>query len=60
MICQIWHRPMADMFATKMNNKLPLYFSPDPNALAVDALNVLWEALDSYVYCPIVLIPKLV
>ena len=41
-ICQIWPRPMVDMFATKMNNKLPLCVSsvPDPNAMAVDALNL--------------------
>ena len=59
-ICQIWHRPMIDLFATKMNNKLPLYVSPvpDPNAMAVDALNISWEAMDGYVYCPIALIPK--
>ena len=59
-ICQIWHRPMVDMFATKMNNKLPLYVSPvpDPNAMVVDALNISWEAIDGYTYCPIALIPK--
>ena len=41
------------MFATKMNNKLPLYVSqvPDPNGMAIDALNISWEALDSYAYC---------
>ena len=51
--CLIWHRPMVDMFATKMNNKLPLYVSPvpDPNAMAIDALNISWQALDSYAYC---------
>ena len=61
-ICQIWHRPMVDLFATKMNNKLPLYVSPvpDPNAMAVDALNISWQALDGYVYCPVALIPKVV
>ena len=61
-ICQIWHRPMVDMFATKMNNKPPLYVCPvpDPNAMAVDALNILWEALDGYAYCPIALIPKMI
>ena len=61
-ICQIWHSPMVDMFATKMNNKLPLYVSPvpDPNAMAVDALNISWQALDGYAYCPVALIPKLV
>ena len=62
MICQIWHRPMVDMFAAKMNNKVPLYVSPvpDPNAMAVDALNISWEALDSYAYCPIALIPNMI
>ena len=61
-ICQIWHKPMIDLFATRMNNKLPLYVSPvpDPNAMAVDALNISWEAMDGYVYCPIALIPKVV
>ena len=50
------------MFATKMNNKLPLYGSPvpDPNVMAVDALNISWEALDGYAYCPIALIPKMI
>ena len=58
----IWHRPMVDMFATKMNNKLPLYVSPvsDPNAMVVDTLNISWEALDGYAYCPIALIPKMI
>ena len=62
MIYQIWYRPMVDMFATKMNNKLPLYLSPvpEPNAMAVDALNISWVALDGYAYCPIALIPKLI
>ena len=62
MICQIWHRPMVDVFATKMNNKLPLYVSPvpDPNAMAIDALNISWQALDSYAYCPTALIPKMI
>ena len=61
-ICQIWHRPMVDMFATKMNDKLPLYVSPvpDPNAMAVDALNISWQARDGCAYCPVALIPKLV
>ena len=61
-ICQIWHRPMIDMFATKINNKLPSYVSPVPdlNAMAADALNISWEALDGYAYCPIALIPKLI
>ena len=62
MICQLWHRPMVDMFVTKLNNKLPLHVSPvsDPIAMAVDALSIEWEALNSYAHCPIALILKLV
>ena len=53
---------LAHMFATKMN-ELHLYISPvpaDPNAVAVDALNISSEVLDSYIYCPIALNPKLI
>ena len=58
LICKVWHTPMVDMFATKMNHKLPLYVSPvpDANALNIDALDISWEGLDGYVYCPVVLI----
>ena len=62
LICKVWHTPMVDMFATKMNHKLPLYVSPvpDANALNIDALNISWEGLDGYVYCPVALIPKVI
>ena len=43
LICKVWHTPMVDMFATKMNHKLPLYVSPVPDA-------------NGYVYCPLALI----
>ena len=40
-----WHRPQIDLFATRFNNKLPLFVSPvpDPLATAVDALSLPWE-----------------
>ena len=62
MICKIWHKPMVDMFATKMNHKFPLNVSPvpDANALNIDALNISWEGLDGYVYCPVTLIPNVI
>ena len=43
------------MFVTKMNNKQPLYVSPvtDKNLKVVDALDIAWEALTGYAYCPI-------
>ena len=43
-ICNRWHRPQIDLFATRFNNKLPLFVSPvpDPLATAVDALSLPW------------------
>ena len=38
-ICQKWFTPHVDLFATRLNHKLPLYMSPvpDPNAWDIDA-----------------------
>ena len=47
-IFKIWDiSPHVDLFATSLNTKFPLYVSPipDPQAWAVDALNILWEIL---------------
>ena len=61
LICKVWHKPMVDMFATKLNHKLPIYVSPvpDANAMNIDALNI-WEGLDGYALCPVALIPKVI
>ena len=61
-IYKVWHTPMVDMFATKFNHKLPIYVSPvpDANAMNIDALNISWEGLDGYAFCPVVLIPKVI
>ena len=39
-LCQRWHRPQIDLFATRFNHKLPQFVSPVPDSLAVavDAL----------------------
>ena len=62
LICKVWHTPMVDMFATKLNHKLPIYVSPvpDANAINIDALNISWEGLDGYAFCPVALIPKVI
>ena len=62
LICIVWHKPMVDKFATKMNHKLPLYVSPVPNANALNmvALNILLEDLDDYSFCPVGVIPKVI
>ena len=34
-ICHWWHQPMVDLFATKLNHKLPMYVSPVPDSRKV-------------------------
>ena len=53
-ICQKWFPPHVDLFATHLNDKLPLYVSPipDPRAWDIDALNINWTNLTAYAYPP--------
>ena len=59
-ICQTWHTPQLDLFATRFNNKLPQFVSPvpDPNAWAVDSLSLSWENLDPYAFPPTALLGR--
>ena len=61
-ICSRWHQPQVDLFATRFNNKLPLFVSPvpDPLATAVDALSLPWEDLDAYAFPPTAILGKVV
>ena len=61
-LCSRWHRPQIDLFATRFNNKLPLFVSPvpDPMATAVDALSLSWENLDMYAFPPTAILGKVV
>ena len=61
-LCSRWHRPQIDLFATRFNNKLPLFVSPvlDPMATAVDALSLSWENLDAYAFAPTAILGKVV
>ena len=51
-----------DLFATSQNAKLPTYVSPVPDikAWAVDALDICWEGLDAYAYCPVPILPQVI
>lgn len=53
-----WDRPLIDLFATSLNHKLPLYFSPIPDqaALGVDAMLQEWPGHLLYAFPPIALI----
>ena len=46
-ISKLWESPQVNLFATSLNKKFPLYVCPIPNpqAWAVDALNISWESL---------------
>ena len=61
-ICSRWHRPQIDLFATRFNNKVPLFVSPvsDPLATAVDAHSLTWEDLDAYAFPPADILGKVV
>ena len=61
-LCNRWHRPQIDLFATRFNDKLPQFVSPvpDPLAVAVDALTLPWEELDAYAFPPTAILGKVV
>ena len=61
-ICSRWHWPKIDLFATRFNNKLPLFVSPVPDSLATaeDALSLPWEDLDAYAFPPAAILGKVV
>ena len=59
-ICNRWHWPQIDLFATSLNSKLSQFVSPmpDPLAIAVDVLSLPWEDLDAYAFPPIAILDK--
>ena len=61
-ICSRWHWPKIDLFATRFNNKLPLFVSPVPDSLATaeDALSVPCEDLDACAFPPAAIFGKVV
>ena len=59
-IFSTWGKPMSDLFATRFNNKLPMFVSPVPDhrAWAVDAFSLEWKRLFAYVFLPFRMIPQ--
>ena len=59
---QLWGKPHIDLFASKVNLKLPTYVSPtqDPQAFAVDALSIDWRRMYAYAFPPPNLLTKVV
>lgn len=58
-LCDLWLDPKVDLFANRLNRRLPLYVAPaeDPQALHVDALAMSWKNMTGYAFPPIALLP---
>ena len=61
-ICLKWFTPHVDLFATRLNHKVPLYVSPvqDQNACDIDALNINWSGLTAYADPPMALLHRVI
>jgi len=55
-----WGKPNLDLFATRLNNRLPVWVSPmaDPQAVGVDALSMSWKGMFAYAFPPFVILGK--
>ena len=49
-----------DLFATRLNRKLPVFVSPvaDPEAWDTDALSISWEDMNVYAFPPYKILPQ--
>ena len=52
-----WFTRHVDLFATRLNHKVPLYISPVPDQ---DALNINWSGFTAYAYPPMALIHRVI
>ena len=61
-IFQIMDFPSIDLFATRLNHRLPIYVSPIPDqkALSIDALSMDWNRIHAYAFPPFHLIPAMI
>jgi hypothetical protein len=55
-----WGKPNLDLFATRLNNRLPVWVSPmaDPQAVGVDALSMSWKGMFAYAFPTFVILGK--
>ena len=61
-IFQIMDFPSIDLFATRLNHRLPLYVSPIPDqkALSIDAISMAWNRINAYAFPPFHLIQTVI
>lgn len=60
-ILEYYPKLTVDLFASRLNNKLPKYVSrkPDPNAFAIDAFSLTWKNEYFFIFPPFSLIPRI-
>ena len=58
---EMWGRPHLDLFASRHNNRLPIFVSlnEDPLAFKRDAMSFSWNSLDVYAFPPFAMIPQI-
>ena len=61
-ICKEWGTPEVDMFASRLNAKLPKYVSwePEPDNWKTDAFSFKWDNLFIFCFPPFSLLPRVV
>ena len=61
-VFQIMDFPSIDLFATRLNHRLPFYVSPIPDqkVLSIDALSMDWNSIHAYAFPPFHLIPAVI
>jgi len=59
-LCQTSGVPEVDLFASRLNHKLPVYFSwhPDPGSSGINSFNMSWKGLYAYAFPPFNLIGR--
>ena len=59
-ICRIFGQPNIDLFASRLNKKVDVYvsFQPDPFASEIDAFTISWKDYFFYAFPPFSCIPK--
>ena len=61
-LCITWNKPNVDLFATRLNNRLPVFVSPmaDPLAVEVDAMSISWKGMYAYAFPPFVMLGRVI
>ena len=61
-VCNTFGKPQVDLFASRLNCKCVRYVSwtPDPEAIAIDAFTLNWSSFSFYAFPPFSVIPQVI